>query len=122
MPSVLTTTANEKSTAAITVSFTDENGDAVTPKTANWTLTDLDGNVINGKEQEDISSLDTSVTVVLSGNDLQIGGSETLTTVNDVSFLYRIFTVEATYDSDLGSDLPLKESCKFKLYNLEYVT
>lgn len=109
--------AVEKSTLALIISFTDEDGSAVTPKTATWTLTDDNGDVINSREQVNIASLDTSVTVVLSGDDLQILSGE----ASD-ELATRRFLIEATYDSSLGSDLPLNESCAFPVRNLKYVT
>ncbi len=34
----------------------------------------------------------------------------------------RRFLVEAVYDSDLGSDLPMKESVAFSIRNLKHIT
>ncbi len=109
--------AKEKSTIAITASFEDEDGNDVTPTEATWTLTDDNGAVINSREQVDIGSLSTSVTVVLSGDDLQILSAEA--SENNAT---RRFLIEATYDSSLGSDLPLKNSCVFPVRNFKYVT
>ncbi len=109
--------AKEKSTIAITASFKDEEGSAVTPKTATWTLTDDSGAVINSRKQVNIGSLSTSVTVVLSGDDLQILSGEA-----SEKNATRRFLIEATYDSSLGNDLPLKNSCVFPVLNFKYVT
>ncbi len=69
MPATLTTNAVEKSTYIVTAAFTDEDGDAVTPNAGLvWTLTDMNGVVINSREDVSISP-DTSVDIVLSGND-----------------------------------------------------
>lgn len=114
MPTELDTIPKEKSTCKITASFEDSAGNAVTPKTATWTLTDVYGTVINSREDVNIASLDTSVTIVLSGNDLKIQANES-------GGVIRLFLIEATYDSDLGSDLPLKDSCQFTLENLKAV-
>lgn len=107
--SILSTAANERSTYVITASFTDEDGDAVTPATMTWTLTDTSGNVINSRQDVSISSLSTSVDVVLSGADLQISGT-TPTVSRDITF-------EGTYDSDLGTGLPLTGSARFTVTN-----
>lgn len=97
--------AIEKSTYIITVSFFDEAEAAEDVKTMTWTLTDTLGNIINSRDQVEVVNPSSVEAVVLSGNDLAIigdGGDEK-----------RLFTVEATYDSDLGNDLPLNGVASF---------
>lgn len=101
----LTEVAKEGSTYAVTVAFTDENGDAVTPSAVTWTLMNLRREVINSREDVSITP-GTSVTIVLSGNDLLVGTDNLVT---------RELLVKATYDSDLGSDLPLREARWFDI-------
>lgn len=108
MPTTLTTHAVEESTFIITASFTDEDGNAVTPSTLKWTLTDDAGNVINSREDVSIAPA-SSVDIVLSGDDLALSG---------YGPAFRILTIEGTYSSDAGSDLPLKDSVKFVVDNL----
>ena len=51
--------------------------------------------------------LAASIDFVFSGIDIDYGdGPE------------RVFTIEATYDSDGGSDLPLKAECHFRINDL----
>lgn len=90
--------ATEESTYVVTASFYDENDDPVTPTTVTWTLTDEDGVVINSREDVSITP-GTSVDIVLSGDDLTCGNA---------AHAARILTVDAMYNSDLGSGLPLK--------------
>jgi len=113
----LTTEATEESTYAITASFTDENGNAVIPNadTVTWTLTDTEGTVINSREKEAVASA-SSIEIVLTGDDLSIQSGETSKTVK------RRFLIEARFDSDLGSDLYLKDECEFAIRNLAYVS
>lgn len=106
----------EKSTGVATCAFKDENGQAVTPTSATWTLSDTSGTVINSREDVVISSLDTSVDIVLSGDDLAISAGF----AGDAE--ERVLTVEAVYDSDLGSDLPAKAECHFYIENLAAIT
>lgn len=106
----------EDATVFFVCSFTDEDGNAETPGTAVWSLTDENGTVINSRDQVSISSLDTTVTVTASGNDLQILSGETADYVN------RLFLLEWTYDSDHGNNLPGKEVASFCIENLEQVT
>lgn len=93
----------ENGAAVITVGpFKDENNDNVTPSEVRWSLTTPRGVIIN--EREHVSATTgTSVTVLLEGDDLQVGayGAE------------RIFLVRALYDSTLGSNIPLIEQAKF---------
>ena len=108
--------AVEESTYIVTMNFTDEDGDPVVPISATWTLTDENGAVVNSRTGVVLSGLAAEMEVVLSGNDLAIasgfsGNAE-----------MRVFTVEATYNSDLGSGLPLKDQLKFPVYNLAAVT
>lgn len=110
MATRITTKATEESTYIITVSFTDEDGNAVTPNSIVWTLTDLDGTVINSREDVSIGSPASSVDIVLSGDDLQVQSSE-----SGRKYVSRLFTVEAVYDSNAGSDLSLKDDAVFDI-------
>lgn len=91
---------NAGGTGALTVTFKDETDNPVTPNEASWTLK-KDRDVINERQDIVISPLDTSVDIVLSGDDLQ-GGLQCL-------------IVEASYDSSLGSDLPLRDWILFEV-------
>lgn len=114
MPSTLTINANERSTFVINSAFTDEDDTPVTPTAATWTLTDCNGSIINSREDVTISSLSTNVDVVLSGDDLAIQSG------NDDG--KRVFLVEGTYDSTLGSGLPFKDQAEFFIADLVAVT
>jgi hypothetical protein len=103
--------AVEQSTFAIDLSFTDEDDSAVEPDTVLWTLTDEEGNVINDREDES-ETPGSTMTVLLSGDDLAFQAGESGDSV------WRILTIEATYTSDLGAGLLLKDSLKFPLRNL----
>jgi len=110
----IATHATEKSTYSVTVSFTDEAGDAVTPNSITWTLTDKDGTVINSRQDVSVTPA-TSVTITLSGDDLALQSGE-------VGGVVRVLTISATYDSDLGSNLPLKSEARFIVDDLKSVT
>ena len=111
MATNLTLRAAEKSTYIVNAAFVDEDNSPVTPKTMTWTLTDSDGSVINAREDVVISSLSTDVDIVLSGLDLALQSGESLQAL-------RILTLEGTYDSDAGTDLPLRAACKFTVEDL----
>lgn len=98
------TGAVEGSTFVITVSLTDEAGNAVVPKTGTWSLIDLKGNIINSRENVAISPLAASYDVVLSGDDLP---AKTLRLL-----------IQATYDSDKGADLNLRDEIAFNVTDL----
>jgi hypothetical protein len=112
----LATIAMEKSTLVVSLSFTDEAGVSVVPTALTWTLTDAAGAVINTREDVVVSTPATTVKIVLSGNDLAIQAGETAHRVE------RRLTVEATYTSDLGSDLPMTWAGAFMIENLVAVS
>ena len=105
----LTVTATESSTYIVNATFTDEEGDPLTPTSLTWTLTDDEGNVINSRSAVVVSSPASSNDIVLSGDDLDPGDSEQA----DL-----IFTTNATYNSSLGSGLPLVAQCKIPVSGL----
>ncbi len=108
--------AVEESTAKLTISFTDEDDQVVTPNSINWTLTDDQGTIINSRDNESVAVPASTIIVGLSGDDLALQTGET------GNYVYRIFTIEAVYNSSLGSNLPLKDSLKFAVRNLVAVT
>ena len=99
--------AKEESSYFINFSFYDENETLVIPVTATWTLTDVLGNVVNSRLHVPMA-LASSVDIVLKGSDLV-----TLDTGKE-----RVITVEATYNSTLGDDLPLTDSETFEVEDL----
>ena len=107
MAVTLSELAVEQSTYAVVVSFTDDASEAVSPDSGSitWTLTDKAGNVINSRNGVAIASA-TSITIVLSGDDLAVPERRTVT---------RVLTVECTYSSDIGSNLPLEGEIEFKI-------
>ena len=104
----ITTTAPERGTFGILCTFTDEDGDALTPDTLTWTLTDVDGLVVNSRQDIEVSSISSATTIVLSGADLAV------TDASDRGRKRR-FAIEGTYDSDLGNDMPLTGECEFTI-------
>jgi len=107
--------AIEESTFVITAAFTDEEGDAVAPTAATWTLSDKQGTIINSREDVAISDPTAIENIVLSGDDLAFQDGERKTAK-------RVLTVEWTYDSDLGTGLPGKDKYEFKVTDLVVVT
>jgi len=113
MPEYLTDKAIEKSTFAITAAFTDSAGNAVVPNSLTWSLADRDGTIINSREDEAIATPAASVTVVLSGDDLEL---------DDPDNPVRVFLIQGDYDDPvLGSGLPIKEEAIFEISNLTII-
>lgn len=106
----LTLRAKKKGSYFIDLDFTDENGDGVIPKTLTWTFSNLAGVTVNERSQVSVTPA-ASVTIALSGADLALQAGES------VQFS-RLFTIEGTYDSDEGSDLPFKDACEFTIDDL----
>lgn len=103
----------KRSSAVIRVNFKNEYGSPIVPKSATWTLTKVDGTVVNDRYRVSIADLAASVDVRLSGLDLAVSRGRA---VQD-----RVFTVEAVYDSDYESDIPLNDACIFSVENLTAV-
>ena len=101
-------TPNEKGTAIVTISPTDEDGislafgELTNPQ---WQLMKTDGTVVNGRTFATSSM--TSLEFVLSGDDLAIFGDSDRGT--------RVLSFYAKYDSTAGSDLPLIGECVFNI-------
>lgn len=99
---------NEGSTIKLTVDFLDVNGDTFTPKTCEFSLTDKAGTVINDRDHISATVTGTSHDFVLYGLD---------TSLDENPSKVRVFTVEGTYDSTDGSDLPFREEARFTVVN-----
>ena len=110
---ILEDEATEQGVFGFSVTFTDDDGDAVIPNadTIFWTLTNNVGTVINDRDNEAEASA-ASITIVLSGDDLAILPGETAPVVR------RRITVLWEYDSDLGDDLPGTAEVILKVRNL----
>jgi hypothetical protein len=104
----------EKSSAKVIATFKDvEDDSAIVPLTVTWTLSDLDGTIINGR-QDVVASAASTVEIFLSGDDLQI--------VDQTNKLeQRRLLISATYNNGV-STLPLKDEAIFAVYNLGNVT
>ena|SRR6056297_1224434 len=74
--------ARERSGYTVTVSFTDKNGNAVTPSAVNWSLLNIDDEIVNSRENVEISTGE-SVDIILSGDDL-ITGRKTLLVIANI--------------------------------------
>lgn len=112
MPVTLTISAtgqparpSDQSTLVIGLAFTDHDGVAAIPIAATWSLTDEHGNVINERLDETITPA-ASVDIALSGDDLKYSEGPK-----------RVFTVEWTYSSNLGT-LPGRDQREFTVENL----
>lgn len=102
---VLSEPAVEQSVFWITVDFLDEDNNAMAPDVATWTLTDMQGNLINSREDVSITDPETEEVIELSGDDLVVDG-------NDI--VQRLLTVEGTYTSvNYGASKPFKIQIQF---------
>lgn len=95
------------------VTFYDEDGAAVVPNAITWTLTDEDGNVINSRLDVPVATPASSISILVSGDDLA---------VPDATDLVRKLLVEWTYDSSLGTDIPAKTQATFTIEALPGVS
>lgn len=97
------TAANEESTFFVTLEFLDENGNAITPTSIQWSLRNSAGVIVNGREDQ-AETAAQSVTITLKGDDLKYSeGAQ------------RFLTVEAVYGAGA---LPLVDELKFEIKDL----
>jgi len=115
MSDFLNIKAVEQSTFFITAAFTNSAGNSVVPNNLTWTLTDKDGNIINSREGEVIATPAASVTIMLSGDDLELP---------DIDDPVRVLLIEGDYDDAPTSEtgVPIKEQAVFEIENLIAVT
>lgn len=102
------TVALERSTVALVASFLDEDDQLITPTAINWSLTDGDGNVVNGRSEVDVVPAN-QITVVLSGDDLAMAAGDDGR---------RQVVIRAQYDGALGDDLPIVGVIEFTVRNV----
>lgn len=111
------TTVPEESTLFQSVAFKESDGTPVLPTSATWTLSDCEGNIINSRQDVAFPSLDYTVTITLSGDDLAIQSGESptdTTTVNNctASLYKRKFTVKSTVNTATMLNAPVNyEEC-----------
>jgi len=87
----LKTSFNEESSGAIGFTLTGLDDEAVTPNELTWTMTDVNGVVINSRQ--DVSATPASTTwVVLSGADLALVPTSNV----------RVMTIKGTYNTVIG--------------------
>lgn len=99
----------EKGTVVLTVGFLDEDKVAVVPSSITWHLTDINGITVNGLVDQSFTPPAEVIEIVLTGDDLALGGTP-------VGFT-RVFSVTAPYNSTLGS-LVINEEARFDIENL----
>ena len=113
MPGAIKETATEKGSFKITFVFKDESGNSVAPDVMAWTLTDLDGSVMNSKTNVSISSPSSEESILLQGDDLAIDGNDPV---------QRLITAQGTYTSaELGAGLPLIDQSEFTIIPVKIV-
>ena len=113
MPAKIETHAREEGTFVVLATFADEDGAGVIVDTLNWTLSDMDGNVLNGRSAVSVTPSATTESIVLSGTDLTMVSGQTLE---------RMITLKWTYSSTYGTNLPQNEQATFIIDNLLKVT
>lgn len=104
----LSEVAEEGGTYPVFLTFPDEVGNSVVPNTCTWSLYKERGTVVNGRlNVTETPSLE--VPVVLYGDDLLLERGKSP---------WRTLVVKATYDSNLGNNLPLHGKVRFQISNL----
>jgi len=102
--------AEARSTYVVSVSFYDEDGVAAVPTAIHWALKDGDLEVVNGRSNERVAVPASAVNIVLYEDDLALNDS-------DAEYEVRYLIITSTYNSTLGSGLPLVGVLEFKVLN-----
>jgi len=113
MPAKIEAHAREEGTFVVLATFTDEDDAGVVCDTLTWTLSDLDGNVLNGRSAVAITPSATTESIVLQGTDLAMVVSQTRE---------RMLTLQWTYSSTYGTNLPQNEQATFIIDDLKKVS
>lgn len=112
MPTIITNVrATEEGTIILDYEFKDEDDVLVVPTAMAWTLTDVNGVVINSRSSVAIDPLVDSGSLVLKGDDLAIpsGADES----------ERVVSFVGTYTSGtFGAGIPLTDKVLFTIDNL----
>jgi hypothetical protein len=115
--------ANEEGAIYIDLAPTDEDGNAVTPATLAWSLTDINGSLMNDREDVDFESddgtgsagvLSTAMTLKLFGNDTAL---HTTAGSNE-----RVVTFKYTYVDGDGDTVQDNQQIGFYIDDLVNVT
>ena len=109
----ITKHAREENSYTVSMQFSDEDGTTCTCETLTWTLTDMDGNIINGRDGVSVTPSATTETVTLTPSDTTIVSGQN----NE-----RLFLAEWTYNSDYGTGLTGKEQAIFIVNELLHIT
>lgn len=112
MPTVLSVHPNEQGTLILEYTFKDEDDVPSTPNTGlTWSLykrVNKVATVVNSRLAVPIASAST-VTIVLSGDDLALTAGESKT---------RYVLFSGAYNSSLGSNLPIRDEVAFSIRDL----
>ena len=82
---------NEKSTSVQPITFTDEDGDAVTPDTATWRLHDLNSNV-NLQTATALASLASSMEITIGSTENRILNGDHVSEVKELTINFTFGT------------------------------
>jgi len=113
----------ERGARGIKVTFKDSDGNTVVPDSASYSLTTApsyrdESVVINGRDGVSIAGLSSTITIIVSGADLQILDDEV-----EYRYVRRALLVEYTYDDpNLGDGTSDKLQYIFRVENLYNVT
>lgn len=88
---------------------------------ATWTLTKLDGTIINSRQDVPVTATGSNFTISLSDADLAIFSDDPQVPVRlpggsvNLKIGRRVLLFECTYNSSIGNNLPLKSQVFFSV-------
>ena len=101
--------ANESSSYYVLATFYDEDDSPVVPDTLKWTLEDISGNIVNSRDDVVVTTLNSTVVIALSGNDLAVDGYFSNR---------RVMTFTGTYTTNISGtavSMPTNQSVMFDI-------
>jgi hypothetical protein len=104
---------DQRDTVDFEVSFEDETHAAVIPTSADWTLTDDGGTIINSRHAVAIAVPAVTVHITIGGDDTDL--------LSSTGSLIRLLYVRWIYNSSLGSGKEGHKEIKFRIVPIKHL-
>jgi hypothetical protein len=104
---------DQRDTVDFEVSFTDETDTAVIPTSADWTLTDDEGTIINSRHAVAIAVPAVTVHITIGGDDTDL--------LSSTDSLVRMLYVRWIYNSSLGAGKQGHKEIRFKIIPITHL-
>ena len=113
MAIIMRTVVDQRDTVDFEVSFEDETNTAVIPTSADWTLTDDEGTIINSRHAVSIAVPAVTVHITIGGDDTDL--------LSETDSLIRYLYVRWIYNSSLGAGKEGHSQVRFKITPIKHL-